>query len=101
MEHKATVTRDCPCNFRTATSFRLEAWQEALAGHAIKQFVQYLLTGINKGFNIGAKMQSAPLKSEYHNMQTVGKHTELITAHIEDKVHAGRLLGPLPLHLLR
>ena len=98
VELEATATRDGPCNFRPATPLRLQAWQEALTGHPDKQFVQYLLTGISKGFHIGAKRQSSPLKSAYHNMPTVGQHTELITAHIQDEVQAGRLLGPLPLH---
>ena len=99
MELEATATREGPHNFRPATPLRIQAWQEALAGHPDKQYVQYLLTGINEGFHIGAKRQSASLKSAHHNMPTVEQHSELITAHIQEEVQAGRVLGPLPQHL--
>lgn len=51
---QATATSRGRAVFRPATTLVLAAWERALAGHSDQCFSRYILSGIAKGFYIGA-----------------------------------------------
>ena len=69
-------------------------WQEALALHPDRLFVQYLLTGISQGFRIGYD-RSSSLRQSQGNMQSAIRHSEPVVEYLETEIRAGRVVGPL------
>jgi len=54
LQLEATATGLGPTCFKPSTPLCLPTWQKALVGHPDKQFVEYILMGIERGFHIGA-----------------------------------------------
>ena len=97
---EATATGLGPGIFRPATPLRQPAWQRALSSHPDQAFSRYILQGITNGFHIGAD-RATYFRPNLSNMPSVQQQPQLVEAHLRTEAEAGRLLGPLPLHLAR
>ena len=97
---EATATGLGPGIFRPATPLRQPAWQRALSSHPDQAFSRYILQGITNGFHIGAD-RATQFRPNLSNMPSVQQQPQLVEAHLRTEAEAGRLLGPLPLHLAR
>ena len=96
---EATASGCGPQCFSPATLLAKQAWQWALADHPDRDFVKYLLIGMECGFHIGADRSRAMSPSRQGNLPSVREHPELVAEHLATAKEAGRLLGPLPSHL--
>lgn len=97
---EATATHTGPKCFKPATPLVLLAWQQALKEHPDPAFVHYILSGLSHGFHIGADRACLSLRRGPANFASVRQHPQLVEAHIAEEVAAGRLLGPVPDHLV-
>jgi len=96
---EATATHAGPQSFKPATPLILPAWVKELATHPDKSFAAYILTGMQKGFHIGADRGRLSLRPGPGNLPSVYQHPHLIDTHIAGEVEQGRMLGPVPDHL--
>ena len=97
---EATATGCGPRCFIPATPLSYTAWQKALAGHPDSQFVDYILSGVLSGVHIGVDQTARLAKSRGGNLPSVRDWPALVDQHIAAERTAGRLLGPIPPHLL-
>ena len=98
---EATATGLGPQCFKPATPLSIPAWQQALESHPDKYFVEYILSGIGRGFHIGADRARLVLKRSPSNLPSVRQHATIVEEHVVEERAAGRLLGPLPPQLAR
>ena len=96
---EATASGSGPNCFCPSTPLVKQAWRCALEQHPDRDFVQYLLTGMQFGFHVGARRSSVMSSSAQGNLPSVRRHPQLVAEHLTTEREAGRLLGPLPLHL--
>ena len=96
---EATATGHGPRCFIPATQLSFLAWQGALEGHPDSQFVEYILAGIRAGVHIGADRSHIIRRARGGNLPSVRELPLLVDQHTSEERSAGRLLGPLPLHL--
>ena len=73
----------------------LPQWWQALAGHPDRDFVCYVLDGIEHGFRIGFA-HGSPLAPTPHNMQSAMLHSSVVSSYISSVCKEGRMLGPFP-----
>ena len=95
-----TATNTGPQCFQPATPFVVKAWQQALAMHPDQAFAHYILHGLQRRFHIGADRAGLSLRPGPGNFPSVCQHPHLVQAHIAEEANKGRLLGPLPGHLV-
>ena len=93
---EATATHTEPQCFQPATA----AWQQALAAQPDKAFARYILSGMRHGFLIGADRTCLSLRPGPGNFPSVLQHPDLVKAHIAAEIEEGRLMGPVPGHLV-
>ena len=98
---EATASGMGPKCFRPATPLDKWAWRQALEHHPHRQFVDYLLAGMQYGFHIGAQRSCIIKAARTGNLPSVQQHPHLVAKHLADEIAAGRILGPLPPHLAR
>ena len=98
---EATASGMGPKCFRPATPLDKRAWRQALEHHPHRQFVDYLLAGMQYGFHIGAQRSCIIKAARTGNLPSVQQHPHLVAKHLADEIAAGRILGPLPPHLAR
>ena len=96
---EATASGSGPNCFCPSTPLVQQAWRHALEQHPDRDFVQYLLTGMQCGFHVGARRSSVMSSSAQGNLPSVRQHPQLVAEHLATEREAGRLLGPLPSHL--
>ena len=71
------------------------AWEEALVRHPDREFVEYLLQGIQEGFCIGFNYQEHVCKPAAGNMKSASEKPGVVDEYLANEREAGRLLGPL------
>ena len=79
------------------TPLRLEAWHRRLQSHPDRDFVDYILRGIEKGFRIGANPE-AILRPASRNMESAKQHPDVINEYLQKETHQSNIVGPFPLH---
>lgn len=79
---------------RIVTPLRLAAWEEGLASHPDREFVDFICTGIREGFRVGFDYHHHVCKKAGRNMGTVNDHEEVVEGYIQGERETGRLLGP-------
>ncbi len=72
-----------------------ELWEECLASHPDRAYVDYLVRGLQEGFRIGFRHGSASCHSASTNMQSADVHPVVISNFLRSEVAAGRVLGPV------
>lgn len=78
---------------RITTPLNSGVWSAMLADHPDKQFVNYILKGIEQGFRIGCHVDS-PLQSAKHNMLSASQHQEIIDNYLKEECARGHVAGP-------
>ena len=78
---------------RVATPLCLQAWESKLKRHPDRQYVRYILGGIEHGFCIGVD-NVAQCKSASQNMQSATQNPQVIEENIKKEVAVGNILGP-------
>ena len=73
----------------------LSEWHTLLQSHPDKQFVHYIVTGIEKGFRIGFSDTEVTCHSAEHNLLPASSNPEVVSKYLAD-VTLGRIVGPLP-----
>ena len=66
----------------------LSAWQLALGSHPDKDFISYILDGINCGFRVGFNYSRFLCPGDHD-------HGEVIETYLVAEIPAGRIIGPL------
>lgn len=61
-----------------------------------KEFVTYILQGINNGFHIGFDRKSSKLRQAKGNMNSTRLNLTAVDSYVEAEKHEGRLVGPIP-----
>ena len=74
------------------TPLKLAAWKEKLR-HPDQDFVQYILAGIEHGFQIGVN-RALNFTSAKQNMQSSAQNPEIIEDYLQKEVAKGNILGP-------
>ena len=67
-----------------------------LSTHPDKEFVAYILQGINNGFHIGFDRKSSELRQAKGNMSSTRLNPTAVDSYVEAEKHEGRLVGPIP-----
>ena len=81
---------------RINTPLNIGSWAHSLRNNPDKDYVRYILTGIEHGFQIGVKDHS-PLRSASKNMQSANQNEDVIENYLSKEIAAGNILGPIPL----
>ena len=76
---------------RVTTPPRLQAWEEALVRHPDREFVEYLLQGIQEGFCIGFNYQEHVCKPAAGNMKSASENPGMVEEYLANEREAGRL----------
>ena len=76
------------------TPLRVSEWEKLLLPHPDRQFVDYLLDGMKKGFRIGFNYLSKTRVTK-RNMKSAYQHPEVVQQYIDNEVRLGRVRGPL------
>lgn len=76
-------------------SSRVDRWRGALAEHPDREFVGYLLNGLELGFRVGFR-QGSPLSSATRNMHSASLHPSVVDDYLGAEAQEGRMLGPFP-----
>ena len=77
-----------------------EVWQEAMASHPDREFMEYIITGLSEGFRIGYDYQGHKCKGCEDNMKSAKEHPQVVDDYIMKECLAGGLLGPLDPQML-
>ena len=80
------------------TPLRSEAWAEALRCHPDQRLCNYILSGLQSGFQLGFD-HSFPLQSAQANMQSALQNPQPVKDYLAKQCAANRALGPLPISL--
>ena len=80
------------------TPLRSEAWAEALRCHPDQRLCNYILSGLQSGFQLGFN-HSFPLQSAQANMQSALQNPQPVKDYLAKQCAANRALGPLPISL--
>ena len=78
-----------------STPLRATAWEEQLQAHPDKDYVQYLLVGIQNGFRIGFDYSQYQCRKAKCNMLLARQNSGVVTEYLEKECRLGRLIGPL------
>ena len=89
-----TAISDTLCQINTPLNIR--TWEVELRAHPDREYVQFLLEGIQQGFRIGFDYSHHSCSSVSSNMKSTSIHPEPIDKYIRDEVEAGCIIGPLP-----
>ncbi len=72
-----------------------ELWEECLAIHPDRAYVDFLVQGLREGFRIGFRHGSVSYHSAASNMQSADVHPEVIKDFLASELSAGQVLGPV------
>ena len=75
------------------TPLHVGIWEQCLASHPDKQFAQYIVQGLHKGFRIGFDA-SSPLKAASRNMPSTSEQHDIVSKYLQEEIAEGRILGP-------
>ena len=71
-------------------------WEEELRAHPDREFAQFLVRGLNDGFQIGFQYSTHSCVAARRNMISALQHPEPIEGCLSKEVGGGRIIGPLP-----
>ena len=74
----------------------LKAWHEELLQYPDRRLVEYITSGIQRGFRIGYQHSSHICIPAKRNMQSAYLNPTVVSEYIAKECSAGRLLGPVP-----
>ena len=74
------------------TPLRLQAWRKELVGHPDRDFVDYILCGLEQGFRIGFNKQSVQLKCRQGNMLSASEQPEVVENYQQEELRADRVI---------
>eukprot|EP00731_Ephydatia_muelleri_P038232 Em0686g3a len=77
------------------TPLRREKWRIALAPHLDRDFVEFILEGLESSFRVGFDYQIAECAKARGNMTPVCKDKNMIPAFLNEECLLGRVVGPL------
>ena len=77
------------------TPYQVAVWEQGLASHPDRSFVEFICRGIREGFRIGFDHQQAQDNSGPGNMKSAKDHQEVVDKYIGTECEKRRLLGPL------
>ena len=72
-------------------------WEEMLAHHPDRRFVEYLMSGIKEGFRIGFRRlesEKKSLSSARKNMYSTVDYPHVVRDYLRDELKRGTVLGP-------
>ena len=78
----------------TRTPLKVAAWEYHLRAHPDREFVQYLLEGLQHGFRIGFDYGKCKCRSAKCNMLSATQNPEVIQQYLTKECSLGRVLGP-------
>ena len=84
-----------PIALNITTPLVYHQWEKALTLHPDRQFVQYLLSGIKRGFHIGVNRHQT-CKRAKGNMNSALLHPTQIEDYLRTELQASRIVGPIP-----
>ena len=84
-----------PSTLNIITPLAYHQWEKALVLHPDRQFVQYLLLGIQKGFHIGVNRLHT-WKQAKGNMHSALVHPTPVEDDLRTELQAGQIIGPIP-----
>jgi len=70
-------------------------WKQQLQDHPDKDFVCYILKGIEWGFQVGVD-STANFISATKNMQSAAINPQVVKEYIQNEVESGNIIGPFP-----
>ena len=70
-------------------------WSAYLAPHSDRDYVQYIINGINNGFRIGFEYSTVKCMSSNSNHPSANDHPAVISTNLQQEVRKGHLVGPL------
>ena len=73
----------------------LDQWHILLAHHPDQQLAEYILNGIQHGFQISLNLGTS-LCLACQNIQSAYDHSEVVDEYIASELSKGHLIGPLP-----
>jgi hypothetical protein len=76
------------------TPLSLDVWNFHLRTHPDGDFVQYLLSGIQKGFRIGFDYSQFSCRKGKRNMLSATKNAAVVEDYLKKECALGRVLGP-------
>ena len=71
-----------------------EVWQDCLAAHPDRRYVDYVISGLREGFRIGFNYRTNQCKRSGDNMRSAKQHPEVVGDYIRKECEEGRVLGP-------
>ncbi len=77
-----------------------EEWQRRLADHQDRVFVDWVVTGIRKGFRVGFQYGSHHCKKATRNMASARQEQVVVCEYLAKKCAEGRVLGPFAEQML-
>ena len=80
------------------TPLNLATWSRNLRRHPDSDFAQYILRGLECGFQIGVN-EARTFRSSSQNMRSALEYPEVVSRYITKENQCGNILGPFPLSL--
>lgn len=78
------------------TPLRVTVWRRALESHPDREFVQFMLTGVQEGFRIGYD-RCRTHQSATRNMKSANENSAVVEQYLHTEMEKGRVVGPLNL----
>lgn len=78
------------------TPLKRLAWVKELHSHPDREFIDFILRGLENGFRIGFSYSKHVCVGAKRNMLSASQHPEPIVAYISKERRAGRIIGPFP-----
>ena len=87
MDPQISILDESPLNAK--------AWEKRLSHHPDRDFADYIVNGIQKGFRLGINPE-ATYSSASRNMQSAILHQGVVDEYLKKEVEQGNILGPFP-----
>ena len=85
-----------PCELQgIQTPLQADVWEEYLRTHPDKDFCEYLLSGIRRGFRLGFDYCRSSCVKAKSNMKSALENATVVDEYIAEEVKLGRVLGPV------
>ena len=75
-----------------STPLKLSVWQDYLAHHPDQQFAQFILRGIQYGFQIGFNGEAVIPKTCVSNMLSAKEHPQVVASYLEEEQKNHRVI---------
>ena len=92
MSHQVSPPLPAWC-CRAFSPLRGAHWKESLSSHPDSQFAQYILTGIEQGFRIGADRSRGAVQSANRNMPSAYDHPDIVSEYLHSEVASQRMFS--------